>query len=95
MAVGNQVTKAQIDQALSNYSTQLRNLMRQIFDEQTFITWLGASGLEALGYSTADAALVQNMMSYMNTFALVYYGMGTQGSEFNFDNALAGLWAGN
>lgn len=49
----------------------------------------------------SDAQLASNYISYFNTLAGVYYGTvqqggngGTNASTFNFNNALAPLWAG-
>jgi hypothetical protein len=94
MAIGDQGTVAGINQTLTTNALAMRNLMQQILDDQEGITDLGLAGLEALGFSSGDAANVITMFSYMNTIAGVYKGTLTQGTTFNFDNALSGLWAG-
>jgi len=51
--------------------------------------------------SQSDAAYAQSLLAYMNTVSGVYHGTvqqggsgGTGASDFDFDSALAPLWAG-
>jgi hypothetical protein len=94
VAIGSQDNVAQVNATISAYALQLRNLMDQIREQQEFIVGLGLTGLEAMGFSSGDAQSILNMWSYMNTVSGVYYGTVTQGSLFDFDNALSGLWGG-
>jgi hypothetical protein len=94
MAIGDQPTVASVNQALTSFSSGLRNLCQQIKDEQEEITDMGTAGLIALGFSSGDAANVVTMFNYMSTIAGVYFGTATQPATFNFDNALSGLWGG-
>jgi hypothetical protein len=94
MSIGNQTTVAAVNNMLSSYAVQMRNLMGAIRNEQEEVTDMGVAGLEALGFDSADAASVISMFSYMNTISGVYFGTATQGTAFDFDNALSGLWAG-
>ena len=94
MAVGNQATVNSINSSLSSLSITLRNYCQTIVNLQEFITQLGTAGLQALGYSSADATSVVNYASYLNTIAGVFFGTATQGTQFNFANQLAPLYAG-
>lgn len=94
MTVGNQASTGSISNTLTQYALSLRNDCQNILNFQEFITTLGTGGLEALGFSPADAATVEQMASYLSTIAGVFNGTATQGSEFNFGNALSGLYAG-
>lgn len=94
MAAGMQPTVTGINQALSSYAQQLRNLCWQISNLNLEIGQLGTAGLEAIGYGAADAATVVNMAAILNTVAAVYAGTATQAAEYNFNTALAPLWAG-
>lgn len=94
MAVGTGTSQSNVNANLTGYAIQMRNLCDAIRNEQEGIVDLGLAGLEALGFSSGDAQTVLNMWSYMNTISGVYYGTATQGSEFDFDNALSVLWAG-
>jgi len=101
MSVGNQATEASVNQSLSDAALQLRNLCQAIMNFQSWIVQEGTAGLEAMGFSAADAAAVLTMSSYMNTVAGCYFGTVQQGGSggtgaimFNFNNALCGLWAG-
>jgi hypothetical protein len=94
MTVGTQPTQATINQQLTAMALAMRTDLRNISNFQEYVVSLGLAGLEALGFAPADAQLVLNMASYMNTIAGVYFGTITQNSDFDFDNALCGLWAG-
>lgn len=94
MAVGQQATVNSINGTLTSNALQLREACRTAANFQEFIVALGLAGLEGLGYSPADAQTVLNMASYMNTIAGVYFGTITQGTDFDFDNALCQLWGG-
>jgi hypothetical protein len=95
MAAGNQATEASINNNLTQYAVQLRELAQNIADFEMFIITTGTAGLVAMGFTAADANTVEQMASYMNTIAGVYFGTATQASAFNFHNALSGLWAGD
>lgn len=101
MSVGNQSSVQTVDNILTSLAVQIRTICDQIRIQQTFLTNLGVSGLEALGYAQADAESVLNYMGYLNTISGVYYGLvqqggsgGTGASLYDFDNALCPLWAG-
>lgn len=100
MAVGTQASQAQINGQVTNLSLQLRSLMQTINNFTTFINNLGTAGIEAAGYSAADAATIQTVSSYLSTFPLVYNGVqyqgttATNGIQFDFNNALSAYWAG-
>jgi hypothetical protein len=106
MSVGNQMTSEFIDGRLSSLAIQMRELMHDIVDLSTNVNGQGngLAVLENAGYSSdanpdnpnseSDAALAQAMIAYFNTIAEVYYGTATQDSEFDFDQELSQLWAG-
>lgn len=94
MSVGNQPTQASVNNLLSSLAVQMRNICDQIRVQYTYVSTLGVTGLEALGYSPADAASVLQLMGYLNSIAAVYYGTGTQQSPSNFDQALSVAWGG-
>lgn len=94
MTAGNQATTGSINNTLTQYSITLRDTCQNILNLQEFITTIGLPGLEALGYSSADASTVVTMTSYLNTIAQVFNGTAAQPSQFNFGNALSGLYAG-
>ena len=94
MSVGSQASNGAIDGRLTTLAVELRNVCHSIADLQQFVVSLGLTGLEAAGYSPADAQTVLNLCSYLNTIAGVYKGTATQASAFDFSNATCGLWAG-
>lgn len=93
MAVGNQANSGAINAMLTQDAIALRNVCDMIRNHETYIGGLGLAGLEAAGFSPADAQTVLTLMGYLNTPVGVYYGTGTQATASNFDAALAQLWA--
>jgi hypothetical protein len=106
MSVGAQMNSTTIDQLLTNISVGWRNLAQAAVNLATEINGQGngLATLEALGYSSAanpanpggvsDAQLALNYISYLGTNAGVFFGTASQGTQFNFNNALSPLWAG-
>lgn len=103
MTIGSQAGTATIDQQLTSLSLGMRNLLQQVRDLNTFVNGQGngLSFLESLGFSSGDASSALTFISYLNTIAGCYFGTVQQGGsggsgaiDFNFDNALAPLWAG-
>jgi hypothetical protein len=95
MAVGSANSVANINNTITQLCVQLRNICNQIRMQNTPITNMGLSGLEALGFDAADAATVLAVFSYLSTVSEVYYGTVTQGTTFDFDNELSSYWAGS
>lgn len=92
MTVGNQPTQESLNNDLSQLAVQFRNIctgIQQFFEQ---VNDLGTSGLTALGFSSADATAFVNDTSLLNTPVGVYFGTATQATEFDFDNALSGVW---
>jgi hypothetical protein len=91
MSVGGQGNSNQVDQLLTNYALNMRNLMSGIVNTNEWVTGQGngLAFLESLGYAStantsnpgdvSDAQLALNMLAYFNTLAGVYYGTVQQG----------------
>jgi hypothetical protein len=101
MAVGNQPSQAQINQQLSTYAVELRNIMQTIANFEMSVTALGVAGLTGLGFGSADAQAVVTQVNYMSNVAGCYFGTVQQGGSggtgailFNFHSELCPLWAG-
>lgn len=99
MAVGNQPTMQTVNNRAGSLAVNMRQIMDQAKDLETQVSALGVSGLEAIGFSPADAANLVTLVNYMSTVAGCYYGTVQQGGTggtgaitFNFDNALSALW---
>lgn len=91
MSIGyqSQLTVPGVNSTLGQIAVNLRNACAaaQAFDQQ--ISVLGAAGLEAVGFTAADAASLVQAAGFMNQVAAVYYGQAAQGTVSNFDSALA------
>lgn len=106
MTVGAQANTGTIDNTLTTLSLGLRDLMDQINSLWTFVG-NGADGtpatvLAGIGYDNtntdapgdqSDAAYASYLITMMNTLAQIYYGQ-TAPTAYNYEGALAPLWAG-
>jgi hypothetical protein len=91
MAVGTTATAAQMNAQLASVAMALRSTAQQILALSVYANELGLAGLEAIGFGSDDAQTFLNMCDYMATVAQVYQGTATQGSEFNFSDALTAV----
>lgn len=91
MAIGNIPTQAQVNSQGYQIALQYRTAAQQALAFQAYVVSLGTAGLEALGFASGDASEMITCADYMGTLAGVYQGTATQGSEFNFQNALIAL----
>jgi hypothetical protein len=94
MAAGQQPTLSGINGQLSACAVQLRDLCNTITDLNLQVGKLGTSGLQGIGASPTDATDIVNKWATINTVAAVYFGTATQGTAFNFNDALAPVRAG-
>ena len=92
--IGNQATMATINNTLTSYSVALRSDSQGVLNFYNFVVKLGLPGLEALGYTPADAQAVITAVSYMANIAQIFFGTANLASTFNFADALASLSAG-
>jgi hypothetical protein len=91
MAIGNAPSVAQLNSQAAQVALQLRSACQQALALQAYVVSLGQAGLVSLGFTSADATAMLNQCSYMATVAGVFTGTATQGSMFNFQNALVAL----
>jgi hypothetical protein len=92
MAIGNQPTVVQLNGQAAQLATMFRTTAQQALYFQAYVvTALGSSGLVALGFTSGDATSMIAMANYMATCAQVFQGTATQGTTFNFQNALIPL----
>lgn len=106
MSVGNQTSKQIIDNQITGYATELRNVCTQIRQLQTQMAAQGNAEafLASAGYSTAansgnpgglsDAAYAEELINYLGNVMGVYFGTATQPAAFDYDNALSQVWGG-
>jgi hypothetical protein len=101
MAVGSTTSLAAVNADLTNCAVQMRNLAALILERWAYYNKLGLAGLEALGFSAADAQAVLDNFNHMVTSMQVYKGtvqaggsVGTGAVMFNFEDYLTPLWAG-
>lgn len=94
MAAGQQATLTGINGSLSSCAIRLRDLCAEIADLNLQVGKLGVAGLEGLGASPTDATDIVAKYAQIATVAALYFGTATQGTTFNFNDALAPARAG-
>jgi hypothetical protein len=97
MTVGNNMSTDAVNQAITNLSVAMRNLMQAVANLSLNVNGQGSgvTYLEGLGFDSADAAAAEGAISYLNTIAGVYFGTASQGTDFDFNQALSQYWAGS
>ncbi len=97
MPVGAAVSSDQANNILTSNAKAVQADMASVVKLWNWIATLGAdqtaqqAALVTLGFSAPDAATFWTKANNLFAVAQVYYGLGTQGSAFNFDSALAGV----
>ena len=107
--VGSAIGSGQINNVITSLAVNLRNLMQQVANLNLLVNGQGAglAYLTSIGYSNeagtsdpgnpggiTDAAYALQTIGYLNTVASVYFGTATQGTDFNFNQELSAVWAG-
>ena len=93
-AAGQQPTVASLDGQLTSCALRLRDLCRDVQNLNKQVGKLGSAGIVALGTDTAHADDMVTKAAQINTVAALYFGTATQATTFDFNDALAPLWAG-
>jgi hypothetical protein len=91
MAIGNIDNVQQLNSMAAQYAGQYRSVSEQVMDLQDYVTAQGSAGLQALGFSSADATAFITQVSYLANIAGVIQGTATVASPFNFVNELIAL----
>jgi hypothetical protein len=94
MSIGSQTSTGNVNSSLTQLALNLRGVTAEILQQWAYLNKLGLAGLQALGFTAADAQAVLDAVNHMATVAQVYRGTATQGSLFNFEDSLTSLWAG-
>lgn len=95
MAIGNQPNVQQLNSQAAQLAGTWRSTAEQTLALQAYVTGLGQAGLVALGFASGDATTFITACNYMATMAQVFQGTATQGTDFNFQNALVALTGPN
>lgn len=106
MPVGTQPSKAAMDQTLTSMAVQLRNLAFQAESQWLYVN-NGAAGtpiqvLTSIGYDNtnsnapgnqSDAAYAAYLLTMFDTLVQIFKGQAAP-PAYNYESALAPLWAG-
>jgi hypothetical protein len=91
MAIGNIDNVQQLNSMAAQFAGSWRSLAEQTMELQNYVIAQGSAGLQALGFSSADAASYITECNYMATLAQVVQGLAAQPTDFNFISALIPL----
>jgi len=101
MAVGDQTSQGAVNATLTQLARDWRDLADRTLQRQAEYVKLGASGLQGMGFTPADATTALDDINHMATLAGCYKGTVQQGGSggtgailFNFQDFLTHLWAG-
>jgi hypothetical protein len=93
MTAGNQTTQASVNQAVGAMVIALRNDFATILSFSQWLNTVGATGLETLGFTTADATTIVSTVGNLATLVSIWQG-GAPGSAFNYMANTEALWGG-
>lgn len=91
MAIGNIPNMQQVNSQAAQLAGTWRSISEQTIAFAAYVNNLGTAGLIALGFASADATAMVSNTDLMLTMAQVFTGTATQGTTFNFQNALVAL----
>lgn len=95
MTVGNQASESGLNATLGQVAVNIRNDLRQALNLFEYVNSIGTAGLQALGFSPADATAYFNTLNYLQTVAQVFFGTASQSPAFDFDNAVCEVYGGS
>jgi hypothetical protein len=95
MAAGIQPSLAIINQQIGGITLGLRGDFQAVLNFNNWLTSVGgATYLEGLGMSTADAQTVVSTYGNLAVLAGIWLGQGTQQNAFNYYANTEALWGG-
>ena len=97
MAAGNQPTITSVNQTAGDIAIGWREIAQKTVDFQNWLNSVGAAGLEApaIGFSSADAAVIISTIGNLYVLAQAYAGLATISPAFNYELNSVGLWGGS
>ena len=87
MAIGNagSLSITYINTTLGNLAVNKRNHEQDVIQFAQILNQEGSAGLQAIGFSAADATNVLAAINHLLTNAQIYFGQANQPANFNFD----------
>jgi hypothetical protein len=93
MSVGVQPSTAQVNSQMAAMALALRNDFQSITNFSNWLNTVQVAGLEAMGFSAQDAAIIISSAGNMASLAAIYQG-GAPGAAFNYMANTYPLWGG-
>jgi hypothetical protein len=87
MAIGVPVSAASINGQAGVLAARWKQLAADLLEFATVTGALALADLEALGFTSGDAASIANIATQMGTVAGVYYGTTAQAVPVNYDSS--------
>jgi hypothetical protein len=95
MTAGYQPTVNSVNNAVAAMAVSLRNDFATILNFSAWLNTVGASGLQAIGFTGGDASTIVAAVGNLADLAGVYQGQAPQiGLPFNFEDNTSTLWGG-
>lgn len=96
MAAGFQPTQQSLNQAAGQIIISLRANMQSVQQFNAYLQTLGTAGLQALGYTLADAQLLISVFSNLDSIRNMSEGNAYTGPSlpYNFVQQTVPLWGG-
>lgn len=101
MSVGNQANAGNVNNTLTSLALAMREHASDVLEFWAWANKEGLAGLEAIGFSAADAQAVLDNVNHMATPMQVYKGTVQAGGSggvgavaFDYEDYLTPLWAG-
>ena len=94
--VGQPLNAAQVNQDITSMSLGFRQLCEQAVNLSQEVNGQGngQAALEEAGYTSAAATQALAAIGYLNAFAGLWFGTGTQPTEFSYQNEMSQYDAG-
>lgn len=86
---GGQASVQGLNNQLGAIAVAIRNDLTAAQRLFEFVNGAGVAGLEAIGFTTADATNFFNACNYLATVSGVYFGTSAQTPAFDFDDELS------
>lgn len=93
MSAGLTVTKQQFDQVVGSISQNLQVYFNEIVNINLWLAANGVAGLEALGYTTAEANIIMSAFNDLGRLQQIFTGTVAQGATaYDFRTFVKQLW---
>lgn len=95
MTAGNQPTVNSVNSQVAQMAVALRNDFQTLLNWSAWLNTVGATGLQAIGFTPGDANTIVAAIGNLADLAGIYQGLAAQiALPFNFEDNTSSLWGG-